>query len=80
MLETIDISSIMTSATSEYLFLSPASFASFNGRSLPWHGLCKPECTVLPFILIEATPTGASNKTLCLAGSPLRHKNTLFTA
>ena len=70
----------MTSSTYEYLFLSSALFASFNGRSLPRHGICKPECNVLPLILIETTPVGASNKTLGLTGSPLLYKNTLFTA
>ena len=70
----------MTSSTSEYLFLSYALFASFNGKSLPRHGICKPEFTVLPLILIAATHVGASNKTVGLAGSPLRFKNTLFTA
>ena len=62
----------MTSSASKYLFLSSALFASFNGRSLPRHGICKPECTLLPLILIAAAPVGASNKTLSLAGSPLR--------
>ena len=70
----------MTSSTFEYLFLSSALFGSFNGRSLPRHGICKPECTVLPLMLIEATPAGASHKTLGLAKSPLRYKNILFTA
>ena len=72
--------SIMTSSNSEYLFLSTALFVSLNGKILPRHGICKPECTVLLLILIEATPVGASNITLGLAGSPLRYKNTLFTA
>ena len=70
----------MTSSTSEYLFLSSALFALFSGRSLPWHGKCKPDYTISPLILIAATLVGASNKTLVLAGSPLRYKNTLFTA
>ena len=70
----------MTSSASEYLFLSSALFASFNGRSLPRHGICKPECTVLPLILIAARPVGANSKTVGLAGSPSRYKNTLFTA
>ena len=70
----------MTSSTYEYLFLSSVLFASFNGRSLPQHGICKPECIALPLILFVATPAGVSNKTLGLEGSPLRYKNTLFTA
>ena len=70
----------MTSSTSEYLFLSSALFGSFHGRSLPRHGIWKPECTVLPLMLIEATTAGAIHKTLGLAESPLRYKNILFTA
>ena len=46
-------------------------FASFSGRSLPVQGICKPECIILPSILIAATPVDASNKTLNLPGSPL---------
>ena len=42
-------------------------------QTKPWHGICKPECTVLPLILI------ASDKPLGLAGSPLRYKNTFET-
>ena len=52
----------MTSSNSEYVFLSSALFASFKGRSLPRHGICKPECTVLLLIVTEATPVGSSKK------------------
>ena len=69
----------MTSSSSEYWFLSSV-LLSFNGRSLPQHGKCKPECTVLLLILIAAAPGGASNRTLGLADSPRQFKNTLLTA
>ena len=80
LLETIDISSIVTSSASEYLFLSFALFASFSWKCLPRHHLCKAEHTISELVLITATPVRASNKTLGLAGSPLRYKNTVFTA
>ena len=35
---------------------------------------------LLALILITVTPVSASNKTLVLAGSPLRYKNTFFNA
>ena len=70
----------MTSSTSEYLFLSSALFTLFSGRRLPLQGIYKPECIVLPLILIAGTPVGASNKTLGLPESPLLYKNTLLIA
>ena len=67
----------MTSSTSEYLFLSSVLSPSFNGRSFPRQSICKPECIVLPLILIAATPVGASNETVGLVGSPQTMENGL---
>ena len=58
----------MTSSTSEYLFLSFALFASFNEKSLPQQSIRKPECIILPLVLIAAILIGASNKSLGFAG------------
>lgn len=68
----------MTSSTSESFFLSSALLASFN-RSLPWQGICKPECIVLPLILITAIPVGTDTKTFGFAGYALQDKNILLT-
>ena len=46
---------------------SSTSFKSLNRKSLPGQGICKPECIVLPLLLIGAIPVGASNKTVSFA-------------
>ena len=49
-LDTIDISSIITSSISEYLFLSSTQFL-FNGSNLPFHSIINPEWIVVPSVL-----------------------------
>ena len=71
LLGTIEITSIIISWASEYLFLSNAQFLQLKGNILPWDGIFRPECIVVPSILMAVTPVAASNRTRTLSGLPL---------
>ena len=61
------------------LFFSSVRFLSLYGINLPRQGIFKPECMVVLFILIAATPVGASTRTFGLTGLPLWHKKNLLS-
>ena len=60
LLQTINISSMMTSSISEYLFFNSVRFLSFNGITLSQQGTLKPLCIIAPLMLIRASPASAS--------------------
>ena len=71
--DTINISSIITTKTSEYKFLNEDLFWSFKfGSSNPLTdgGIPRPLLIVVPSILIAATSVGASSRTLGFPGVP----------
>lgn len=59
-------------------FLSSAQIVQRNDINLPRQGIIKPECTLVPFILITTTSVGASTRVLGLTGLPLWYKNNLL--
>ena len=71
--ETIDISSIRTTATSEYKLRSLGlSETEILDKVYPftYGGMLSPEIMVVPLILLAATPVGAGIRILDLSGNP----------
>ena len=62
-LDTIDISSIIISSTSENLFQSVASVLVSKGYSFPRHTSFHAEWIIVPFTLILAAPVRANLET-----------------
>ena len=70
-METIEISYISTTNTSEYKFLSLRRSDSKrlgNVYPLTYGGILSPELMVVPLILIAATPVGSRIRTFGLSG------------